>query len=83
MAVVTVDERGRLTIPKDFQVHDTRATIIPSGSFFIIIPLPAKPLEISGQWLETKLERSELRAQADKAARRDAVKRAKRRKQLR
>jgi hypothetical protein len=82
LAVVTVDERGRLTIPKDFQVRDTRATIIPSGSFFMVIPLPAKPLEITGHWLGTKLERSALKAQAEKAAGRDAIKRAKRRKQL-
>lgn len=82
MAVVVVDERGRLTIPSELQVKDTRATLIPAGPFLIIIPLPAQPLESSGGWLQTKLSRKELKALAEKQARSDAAKRARRRKQL-
>jgi hypothetical protein len=82
MAVVVVDERGRLTIPSDFQVRDTKATLIPAGPFLIIIPLPTHPVEASGGWLRTKLSRKELKALAEKQARKDAVKRARRRKQL-
>jgi len=31
MAVVLVDERGRLTMPSDLQVRNTTATLIPAG----------------------------------------------------
>ena len=82
MAVVIVDERGRLTIPSEMEVRDTKATLIPAGPFLIIVPLPTQPLEASGGWLRTKLSRKELKALAEKQARKDAVKRARRRKQL-
>lgn len=82
MAVVTVDERGRLTIPSELQVRDTKATLIPAGPFIIIIPLPTHPVEPSRSWFRTKHSREELKALAEKRARKDAVKRAKRRKQL-
>ena len=82
MAVVAIDERGRLTIPSKLQVRDTKATLIPAGPFMIIIPIPTRPVEVSGGWLRTKLSRKELKTLAEKQAGRDAVKRAKRRKQL-
>ena len=82
MAVVVVDERGRFTIPSELQVKNTKATLIPAGPFMIIIPLPTHPVEASGGWLRTKLTRKELKALAEKQARNDAVKRARRRKQL-
>ena len=81
MPVVTVDERGRLTIPPEFRVRGTRATLIPAGPFLIVLPIPSRALEASASWLPTKLSRKELKAIADKAARRDALKRAGRRKQ--
>jgi len=70
-----------MTIPRQLDVRNTRATIIPAGPFFIVIPIPRQPLEVSGGWLDTKRSRSDLRALAEKAARRDAVKRARRRRQ--
>jgi hypothetical protein len=82
VAVVVIDERGRLTIPSSFQLRDTKATLIPSGPFMIIIPLPKRPVEASGGWLRTRLRRKELKALGEKQARKDVVKRAKRRKQL-
>ena len=82
MAVVVVDERGRLTIPSEMEVRGTKATLIPAGPFLIIVPLPTQPLEASGGWLRTKRSRKELKALAEKQARKDAVKRARRRKQL-
>lgn len=82
MAVVVTDERGRLTIPSSLQLRDTKATLIPAGPFMIIIPLPTRPVGASGGWLRTKLSRKGLKALAEKQARKDAVKRAKRRKQL-
>jgi bifunctional DNA-binding transcriptional regulator/antitoxin component of YhaV-PrlF toxin-antitoxin module len=82
MAVVVVDERGRLTIPSELGIRDTRATIIPAGPFLVIVPLPSKPLEISSKWLHTKLSAKELKDLAERRARKDAVQRARRRKQL-
>ena len=82
MAVITVDRRGRMTIPKELDVRGTRAVIIPAGSFFIFVPVPHEPIEVSGGWLKTKLDRRALKAMAEKAARRDAVERARRRRQL-
>ncbi|MEM1570490.1 MAG: VapB-type antitoxin [Candidatus Bathyarchaeia archaeon] len=82
MTVVKVDERGRMTIPKELGVRETRAIIIPAGSFFIAIPLPKTPHEKAGDWLDTEKDRRELKALAERGAREDAVKRAKRRKQL-
>jgi len=82
MAEVVVDERGRPTIPSELHVRDTKATLIPAGPFMIIIPLPTHSVTTSGGWLGTKLGRTELKALAEKQARKDAVKRAKRRKQL-
>lgn len=82
MSVVTVDERGRMTIPKELGIKKTRAIIIPAGSFFVTIPLPARPHEHASSWLASKLERRELKALAEKSALNDSVERAKRRKQV-
>jgi hypothetical protein len=82
LAVIAVDERGRLTIPKEMAVRSTSVTLIPAGPFFIVIPVPNRPLESSAEWLETKRTRKSLKALAEKTARRDAVKRARRRNQI-
>lgn len=82
MGVVTVDERGRMTIPKELGIKKTRAIIIPAGSFFVTIPLPTKPLEHASSWLPSKRERKELKALAEKSALNDSVERAKRRTQI-
>ena len=79
MAVVVVDERGRLTIPSELHVRDTKATLIPAGPFLIIVPIPSQPLVASSSWLRIKLSNKELKALAEKQARKDAVKRARRR----
>jgi len=82
MSIVSVDERGRLTLPKKTGVRKTKAIVIPSGSFIIVIPLPSKSASESRNWLKTKKDRRELKRVAEKLARQDAVKRAKRRRQL-
>jgi bifunctional DNA-binding transcriptional regulator/antitoxin component of YhaV-PrlF toxin-antitoxin module len=82
VAVVKVDERGRMTIPKELGIRETKAVIMPAGSFFVAIPLPKKPHEKAKDWLITSKSRKELKIMAEKAAREDAVKRVKRRKQL-
>jgi bifunctional DNA-binding transcriptional regulator/antitoxin component of YhaV-PrlF toxin-antitoxin module len=82
MSVVEIDERGRMTVPKKLGLRKSRALIIPAGSFFVTIPLPKTPQKEAEKWLPTNKERKELKIQAEKLAREDAVKRAKRRRQL-
>lgn len=82
MAVVPVDERGRLTIPKEMGIRDTRAVIIPAGSFIVAIPLPKEPHKEAEGWLDTDKTRVELKSLAESAAMEDASRRAGRRKQL-
>ncbi|MBS7649694.1 MAG: VapB-type antitoxin [Candidatus Bathyarchaeia archaeon] len=82
MAIVKVDERGRMTIPKELGIRETKTIIIPAGTFFVIIPLPKIPYEEAEGWLSTEKDREELKILAERMASEDAVKRAKRRKQL-
>lgn len=69
-------------IPREFGVRSTKAVIIPAGSFFVVIPLPGVPHEGAGGWLPSTKSRDELKKAAEKAARRDAVERARKRGQL-
>ena len=80
--MVEIDERGRMTVPKKMGLRKSRALIIPAGSFFVTVPLPKAPQKEAEKWLPTSKERKELKIQAEKLAREDAVKRAKRRRQL-
>lgn len=82
MTIVTVDDRGRMTIPKEIGLRKTRAIVIPAGTFFVTIPLPKAPHTEAREWLTAKQERKKLKTLAEKAAKEDAVKRAKRRKQI-
>lgn len=82
MSVVEIDERGRMTVPKKLALRKSRAIIIPAGSFFVTIPLPQAPQKESEKWLPTNKDHKELKVFAEKAAREDAVNRAKRRRQL-
>ncbi len=82
MAMVTVDDRGRMTIPKEYGIEKTRTIVIPAGSFFITIPLPTKPHEHACSWLPSKQQRRELKALAEKSAMENAVKRAEGRNQI-
>jgi bifunctional DNA-binding transcriptional regulator/antitoxin component of YhaV-PrlF toxin-antitoxin module len=82
MSVVEIDERGRMTIPKKIGLKKSRAIVIPAGSFFITIPLSKAPEKETEKWLPTSKERKELKVEAEKLAKEDAVSRAKRRHQL-
>jgi len=82
MTVVSVDDRGRITIPKEMGIRNTRAIIIPAGSFLVTIPLPESSQIESEEWLETEKSREELQALVEKLAEDDATKRAKRRNQV-
>ena len=64
-AIVSVDDRGSLTIPKELGVRGTRVIIIPAGSFFVTIPLPDIPLEIAEGWLKTDKTRKMLKESAE------------------
>jgi len=81
-SVVEIDERGRMTVPKKLGLRKSRAIVIPAGSFFVTIPLPKSPQEEAENWLPTNKEHKELKTLAEKVAKEDAVKRAKRRRQL-
>ena len=81
MAVVSVDERGRLSIPKELGIRSARAIVIPAGSFLVVVPVPKDPSESAKGWLRTAKSRSELKVTAERQARMDAVARAHRRKQ--
>lgn len=82
MAVVEIDDRGRMTIPKKIGLKKSRAIVIPAGSFFVTIPLPKTPQKEAENWLPTSKERKQLKIEAEKLAREDAVNRAKKRRQL-
>jgi len=77
--VVKIDERGRVTLPKDFCMRSGRAAVISAGTFLVFIPISSKPAEAARGWLKSKRERAELKKIAEKRAREDAVSRAKRR----
>ena len=81
MSIVSVDDRGRITIPKELGIRNTRVVIIPAGSFFVTIPLPESPMKTAEGWLDSEKTKAELKAAAEKKASVDAVERAKRRKQ--
>jgi c-di-GMP-binding flagellar brake protein YcgR len=82
MVIVRIDERRRMTIPKELGIKGDKAIVISAGAFFITIPLSAKPYEYASSWLQSKRERKELKALAEKSAFEDAIKRARRRKQI-
>lgn len=79
MAIVNVDERGRMTIPREMAVRKCKAVVIPAGTFLVVIPLPASPHEYAGSWLPSQRSRRELKTLAEKSALEDALKRMKRR----
>ncbi len=81
MAVVEIDARGRMTVPKKIGLRKSRVLVIPAGSFFVTIPLPKIPQEQAENWLATTKERKELKSSAERLAMEDATNRAKRRRQ--
>lgn len=79
MSVVKIDGKGRMTIPKALSLREIRAIVIPAGSFFMVVLIPKKPLEVARQWLSSDVERRELKDLAETAMMEDALKRAERR----
>lgn len=82
MSVVEVDERGRMTIPKEIGLRKAKAAVIPAGSFFVVIPIVGEPYKVAGSWLQTVRDLKELKRAGERRASEDAVGRARRRRQL-
>ena len=82
MSVVDIDDRGRMTIPKEIGLRGHRAAIIPAGSFLVIVPIVGDPYTVAGSWLDTERDAKALKETADRKAAEDAVERARRRGQL-
>ena len=73
MSVVSIDERGRVILPKGIREMGERA---------VVIPIPKKPASVSEAWLKSKRGGKELGLVGDRRAKADAVARARRRRQL-
>ncbi len=76
MSIVKVSNR-RIYIPKEIPFSAKKALLIPLDNVIIIVPIPDKPVEI-----DISEDIRELRELAEKKARDDAIKRAKRRNQI-
>ena len=74
MAVVQVDERGRICIPRGMRIDAERALVIPLGSSYMVIPIPKTPTGLS---LEASAR--ELRVRAEGAIRKEVRQRLERR----
>lgn len=82
MPVVSIDDRGRMTFPKETEIRGGKAVIISVGSFYNIIPIPEEPEKYAEGWLDTEKGREELKELAEERARKEAKGRAQRRDQL-
>lgn len=67
VTVIKVDSGRRIYLPKTIQLESYRLILIPFGTGYLLIPVPAKISEI-----ETPLTRKELKELRDKAAAKDA-----------
>lgn len=82
MPIVTVDDRGRITLPKETGIRRGKAVIISAGSFYNIIPIPDDPEKYAEGWLDSDKSSGELKKLGEEKAGEDAKKRADRREQL-
>jgi len=77
--VVEVDARGRLTIPREIGLRGARVVVIPSGTYFVVVPLTGDPYNYAKDWLKTDETTRELKNSSEKAAAEDAAARHTRR----
>ena len=82
MTVVEIDERGRMTVPRGIGLRKAKAAVIPAGSFFVVVPLIGDPYKYASSWLPAEDEAKKLKEIAERSAAKDALARAKRRRQL-
>lgn len=45
MSIVEIDDRGRVTIPKEIRIEADKALVIPMGDSYMVIPIPRAPIE--------------------------------------
>jgi len=79
MSIVELDDRGRLTIPKEVRRNldmGGKVLIINAGDHLKIIPLPPEPLKTLHGAFNTEKTFSELRRQAERSAATEARERA-------
>ena len=61
MSIVEIDERGRVTIPKEMRIEAEKALIIPMGETYMVVPIPKAPaefdLKVSGKSAKEAAER--------------------------
>ena len=79
--MVKIDDKGRVLLPRELR-EASKAVVIAAGSYAVVIPVPSRPEESAAAWLPTKKSVKGLKAAAERLARRDAVARARRRRQL-
>lgn len=75
MSIIELDERGRMTLPKDIRESmgmGNKILMINAGDHLKIIPLPSDPLKVLHGALKTKKSFKELRKQAEKTAEKEA-----------
>lgn len=66
MSIVEIDDRGRVTIPKDMRVEADRALVIPMGESYMLVPIPRAPIEFeTKESTKTAKETAEKRLKAE------------------
>jgi len=75
MSILKLDEKGRLTIPKELrESHDIseKVLIIDAGDHLKMIPLPSDPLKVLHGAFNIKKSFKELRDQAESLVKKEA-----------
>jgi bifunctional DNA-binding transcriptional regulator/antitoxin component of YhaV-PrlF toxin-antitoxin module len=73
LSVVEVDDRGRLTIPREIGLRGTKVVVIPASTYFIVLPLRGDSYQFAKNWLKTRQSVEELKHGAEEAAEDDAA----------
>ena len=47
MSIVEIDERGRITIPKEMRIEAEKALVISMGDTYMVVPIPKAPSEFN------------------------------------
>jgi len=73
--IATVDDKGRIRVPKGLLSKGDKVLVIPAGSRIILIPIPPRPIDIGGRWLKTKMDRKRLKEITEEEALKELEKR--------
>ena len=66
--VVSIDDRGRIKLPKDLVVGRRRMLVVPAGRRIVLIPIPPAPTKAAEGWMPLKGKRSEAKRLAEEEA---------------